>query len=125
MSSCSTLSCYNDIEEIIRTVSKVVDKKLKDILNCDSQGWCTWPPPFATPQEKIFSFDSHSSFLGFLKKILDRSLNSPISNGEPTSESSYFPLIDSAIKDAPMILEKKADKILHLESKTSTTFFEI
>ena len=48
----------------------------------------------------------------------------PTSNGVLASESSSFPRTDIAIKDISVILEKKADVTLHLESKTSAKVFE-
>ena len=50
--------------------------------------------------------------------------SNPISSRESTSESSSFPQADSAIKDVSVILEKRVDEILHIESKTSTKVFE-
>ena len=49
--------------------------------------------------------------------------SNPYSNGELTSESSSFTRVDSAIKDESVIIENKEDKILRVESKTSTKVF--
>ena len=64
---------------MIRNVSKVLDEKLNEILNNDSQdsSTCTLPP--ASLQDTLFSFNSPSSSLEFPKNpALDHALDGPV-----------------------------------------------
>ena len=50
ISNSSDSSCCNEIEEMIRKVSKVLEKKSNKFINCDSQCSSTCPPLPSAPK---------------------------------------------------------------------------